>query len=240
MNKNINKFSDKADNYAKYRQGYSEDILEYFSEYGFSSNSIVADVGSGTGKLTKIFLENGNTVYAIKPNDNMRNIADSLLNGFKNYISINGSAENSTLQNGIIDFVVVGQAFHWFDAPKALIEFKKILKKNGVLSIIWYHRKTDTPFWKGYENILKDNIPEYKGSNYRNFTDEIMEKYFSGDYKKVEKIYSRELDFVELLGSFSSSSYTPKEDTIEYRNLSKLLNGIFIKYMKNNKIISNF
>ncbi len=133
MNDNINKFSDKAENYAKYRLGYSNEILVYLNEYNFSNNSIVADIGSGTGKLAKIFLDNGNIVYAVEPNDNMRNMADLSLNVFKNFISVNGSAENTTLQNNSIDFIVVGQAFHWFDALVALNEFKRILKKTVCL-----------------------------------------------------------------------------------------------------------
>jgi ubiquinone/menaquinone biosynthesis C-methylase UbiE len=73
-----------------------------------------------------------------------------------------GSAENTSLQSNSIDFVVVGQAFHWFDAPQALNEFKRILKKDGVFVLIWYNRKTDTPFLKEYENVLQNN-PAYKG-----------------------------------------------------------------------------
>jgi SAM-dependent methyltransferase len=165
----------------------------------------------------------------------MRNTANSLLKEFKNFISINGSAENTTLQNGIIDFVVVGQAFHWFDAPKALNEFKRILKKNGVLLLIWYNRKNDTPFLNEYDNILK-NIPTYKGSLHRNFTDEVIEKYYLRDYKKITFENNRELAFNELLGRFLSSSYAPKEGTNEYNELQILLENIFNKYKINNKV----
>jgi ubiquinone/menaquinone biosynthesis C-methylase UbiE len=240
MNDSINKFSDKAKDYAKYRLDYSVEILQFLNDYNFCINSVIADVGSGTGKLTKIFLENGNTVYAVEPNDNMRNMANSLLNGFKNFISINGSAENTTLQSGIIDFVVVGQAFHWFDAPKALNEFKRILKKNGLLVLIWYSRKTDTPFWNEYENILKSNISDYKGNIHRNYSDEIIEDFLLMDYKKIKFENNRELTFTELLGSFSSSSYSPKEETQEYNDIYKLLDKIFNDYKTNDKILCNY
>jgi ubiquinone/menaquinone biosynthesis C-methylase UbiE len=239
MNDNINKFTGKADNYAKYRIGYSNEILKYLNNYNFNNNSIVADIGSGTGKLTKIFLENGNIVYAVEPNDNMRNTANSLLNGYKNFISINGSAENTTLQNEIIDFVVVGQAFHWFDAPKALNEFKRILKQNGVLVLIWYNRKTDTLFLNEYDNILK-NIPAYKGSIHRIFPDEEIEKFYLKDYKKITLESNRELTFNELLGGFLSSSYSPKEGTNEYIESYKSLESVFNEYKVNDKVILSY
>jgi ubiquinone/menaquinone biosynthesis C-methylase UbiE len=240
MNDNINKFSDKAENYAKFRLGYSSEILKFFDDYGFNNNSIIADIGSGTGKLTKIFLENGNTVYAVEPNDNMRFMADSSLNGYEKYISINGSAENTTLQEEIIDFVVIGQAFHWFDAPKALNEFKRILKDGGVLVLIWYNRKTDTPFLVEYDNVLK-NIPAYKGSIHKAlYSDEIIEEFYSKDYKKYTIETIQEFDYSELLGRSLSSSYSPKEGTQEYMNQCKLLEKIFKKYNKNGKVTFNY
>jgi ubiquinone/menaquinone biosynthesis C-methylase UbiE len=239
MNDNINKFTDKAENYAKYRLDYPKEILEYFNDYNLSNDSIIADIGSGTGKLSKIFLENGNTVYAVEPNDNMRNMAYSLLKGFKNFISINGSAEKTTLQNEIIDFVVVGQAFHWFDPIITLNEFKRILKNNGVLVLIWYNRKTDTPFFDEYDNVLKI-FPNYKGSDHRDTSDEIIGGYYKKDYKKIILEYNRKLTFTELLGSFSSSSYTPKEGTKEYSESKILLEKIFDKYKSNDEVVFEY
>jgi len=236
---NINKFTDKAENYAKYRLDYDKEILKYFYDYNFNNNSIIADIGSGTGKLTKIFLENGNITYAVEPNDNMRNMANSLLNIYKNFISINGSAENTTLKKGIIDFIVVGQAFHWFDASKALIEFKRILKNNGVLALIWYNRKINTPFFIEYDNLLK-KYPEYKGNDHRNYDDEYIKNIFLKDYKIINMENRREITFNELLGGFLSSSYTPKEGTQEYIISKKLLENIFEKYNINNKVLFEY
>jgi ubiquinone/menaquinone biosynthesis C-methylase UbiE len=237
MNDNINKFSDKAENYDKYRLGYSNEILKYFDKYNFSNDSIVADVGSGTGKLARLFLDNGNIVYAVEPNDNMRNIANSSLNAFKNFISINGSAENTTLQSNIIDFVVVGQAFHWFDASKAINEFKRILKKNGVLALIWYNRKSDTPFLKEYDSILRNN-PAYNMHKSK-FSHGTYENLYSNDYKKIIIDNNQELTFVELMGRFLASSYSPKEGSNLYNKSYKILEKIFNKYKINDKVMFN-
>jgi ubiquinone/menaquinone biosynthesis C-methylase UbiE len=239
MNDNIDKFTGKAENYAKYRLEYSNEILKYFKEYHFGKDSVIADIGSGTGKLTKIFLDNGNIVYAVEPNDNMRNTAELSLNIFKNFISINGTAENTTLQSSIIDFVVAGQAFHWFDTQKALNEFKRILKKNGVLVIIWYNRKTDTPFLKEYDSILQNN-PAYKGSINKLFPDDVIESFYSKDYKKNTFEENREINFDELIGGFLSSSYSPKEGSTEYNESYKLLDKIFNEYKINDKVIFSY
>jgi ubiquinone/menaquinone biosynthesis C-methylase UbiE len=240
MENNINKFTDKAENYDKFRLNYSIEILDCFYDYSFNKDSIIADIGSGTGKLAKIFLENGNIVYAVEPNDNMRNMAISKLNDLKNFISINGSAENTTLEDKIIDFVVVGQAFHWFDAPKALDEFRRILKNNGVLALIWYNRKTNSVFMQKYEEFLRKNFPKYNEKNHGdisgNISDEKIMKYFSKDYKKITIENIRELNINELLGGFLSASYSPKEHTKEYHESRKILEILFNKHNVNNKV----
>jgi len=240
MKDSAERFSDRADNYAKYRPDYPTKIIEYLNEYNFSKHSIVADVGSGTGKLTEIFLKNGNNVYAVEPNVKMRDMADSLLGKYKNYISINGTAENTTLENNCIDFIVVGQAFHWFDAIKALSEFKRILKNNGVLVLIWNDRKTDTDFSIEYENILNKYSKNYKESTHRNISDEAIEKYFVKDFKKYMIENNQKFNFTELLGRFSSSSYTPKQGTDEYKDSYNSLEKIFNKYKADNKIVFDY
>jgi len=240
MENNVDKFADKAENYDKYRLNYSNEILKCFYDYNFDKNSIIVDIGSGTGKLAKIFLENGNIVYAVEPNDNMRNMAISSLNGFQNFISINGSSEKTTLQENTIDFIVVGQAFHWFDPPKALEEFKSLLKNNGVLALIWYNRKTNSIFMNEYEEFLIKYFPKYNEKNHRdirgNISDEKIKKYFVKDYRKIILENKRELNFNELFGGFLSASYSPKEETKEYYESKNILEILFNKYNINNKV----
>jgi ubiquinone/menaquinone biosynthesis C-methylase UbiE len=240
MDNKVDKFSAKSENYAKYRPDYPVEILQIFKDYNFCNKSIVADIGSGTGKLTKLFLENGNIVYAVEPNDDMRNMADALLGDYKNYISINGSAENTKLPVETMDFVIVGTAFHWFDAPKAIAEFKRILKKNGVLALIWNDPKMDTPFLIEYDKFIK-NIPEYNESPHlRNIPGGTIKSYFYKDYHEIILKNSQEFNFSELIGRFSSSSYVPKEGTQEYNTSSKYLETIFNQYNEDNKVVFNY
>lgn len=92
------RFSSRVQNYAKYRPSYPNEILDFLHEVvGFSKNSIVADIGSGTGICTKVFLKNGNIVYAVEPNENMRQAAENALAAYKNFHSIDGSSESTKL-----------------------------------------------------------------------------------------------------------------------------------------------
>ena len=240
MKDSAERFSDRVNNYARYRPGYPVKILDYLREYNFSENSVVADVGSGTGLLTELFLKNGNKTYAVEPNAEMRKMAESLLGEYKNFTSINGTAENTVLANNSADFIVVAQAFHWFDTQKALDEFKRVLKNDGVLVLIWNNRKLDTGFLIEYDDILKKYSKDYAESAHRNLSDEAIEKYFSAGFGKYSTDNFQEFGFTELLGRFSSGSYTPKEGTDEYLDSVKSLEAIFKKHQINNKITFNY
>jgi ubiquinone/menaquinone biosynthesis C-methylase UbiE len=240
MKNSIGLFSDKAEIYNKYRLGYPNEILQYLYGYGFDSNSIIADIGSGTGKLTRIFVENGNKIYAVEPNDNMRLIAENDFKENKNFISIIADAENTTLQNNSIQFIVVGQAFHWFNKDETMKEFKRIITENGVLMLIWYTAKYDTQFLKKYEEILKFN-PDYKGDIHKSkYTDEDLEKLFAKEFKKIKCHNNVEIDFDNVLGRFMSSSYSPKTGTELYNKSFNELRKIFDKYEMDNKIIFKY
>lgn len=88
---------------------------------------MIADIGSGTGLLSELFLKQGNIVYGVEPNLEMRQAGELLLKDYPNFHSMNGSAELTTLPNQSIDLIVAGQAFHWFDVGQCRQEFQRIL-----------------------------------------------------------------------------------------------------------------
>ena len=98
---------------------------------GFDPSWRVADIGSGTGISTRMFLENGNQVTAIEPNADMRTAAERMLENQPRFRSVDASAEQTTLADASVDLIVSAQAFHWFDLAKCKIEFARILKPNG-------------------------------------------------------------------------------------------------------------
>lgn len=95
---NTTKFSKKANAYSFGRPAYSNDFIDMlYSKQGFSDKSIVADIGSGTGILSRQLLERGSSVYAVEPNADMRAAAESSLSPYEKFYSVNGTAEHTTL-----------------------------------------------------------------------------------------------------------------------------------------------
>jgi SAM-dependent methyltransferase len=126
------RFSGRAEGYAKYRPGYPGEVLGLLEERcGFDRVWIVADVGSGTGNLARLFLENGNAVYGVEPNEEMRGAGERALASYERFVSLAGTAEATTLPDGSVDLVSAGQAFHWFDRERTREEFRRILKPGG-------------------------------------------------------------------------------------------------------------
>ena len=115
------RFTNTVENYIKYRPSYPFELVRWMTrKLNLQHNSTVADIGSGTGKLTELFLQNGNPTFAVEPNQAMREAAENLLGEYQNFNSHSGSAEKIDLPSNYIDFIVAGQAFHWFDIPKAV------------------------------------------------------------------------------------------------------------------------
>src|ERR1019366_1468119 len=120
----VARFSNRAQDYAKYRPHYSPDVVHALQRAcGLRPEHVVADVGCGPGLLAEVLLENGNRVIGVEPNFEMRRAGEQYLARFANFEMIEGSAENTTLADRSVDFVVAGQAFHWFRPGQALVGF---------------------------------------------------------------------------------------------------------------------
>lgn len=232
-----NRFSSRVENYVKYRPKYPQEIITFLEKNEIlSEDSVVADAGSGTGILSELFLRNGNKVYGIEPNTDMRLAAEKLLEKYPNFVSINGSAEDTGLKNDFIDLIIAGQAFHWFDQEKARKEFLNILKSTGHVALIWNQRKkSGGKFLVDYENILSTYGIEYKKIHN-------IELKFD-DFFGSEKVFKRavfknyqELDYQGLEGRLLSSSYAPLKDHPNHDPMIKSLKDAYQQNQKNNKV----
>src|SRR5216110_1873941 len=122
------RFSNRVADYVRYRPGYPPATLDLLrAECGLRPGNVIADIGSGTGLLSKLFLKNGNRVYGVEPNKEMREAGEEYLASYEGFSSIEGSAESTTLGDSTIDFVTAGQAFHWFEPNAARSEFARSL-----------------------------------------------------------------------------------------------------------------
>ncbi len=128
------RFSNRVENYVKYRPGYPAALLDLLrDECGLRADEscVIADVGSGTGFLAEMFLKQGNRVFGVEPNADMRKAGEEYLQGFRNFVSVAGSAEATTLADGSVNFVTAGQAFHWFEPAATRRELSRVLTPGG-------------------------------------------------------------------------------------------------------------
>jgi SAM-dependent methyltransferase len=208
------RFSSRVDNYIKYRPHYPQEVIaELRKECRLTAHSSVADIGSGTGNLTELFLQNGNQVFAVEPNPDMRGASERLLGKYSSFHSVDGRAESTTLGNRSIDFVVSGQAFHWFDRKVAQGEFLRILKPEGWAMIVWNERDIQaTPLMIAYEQLIQRHAPDYAVVDYRQVYHAALPDFFNAQaYQSKTFCYRQEFDYEGVRGRLLSSSYTPED-----------------------------
>jgi SAM-dependent methyltransferase len=171
---------------------------------------VIADVGSGTGILTELFIRNGNTVLAVEPNDEMRKFAERSLRSESRFCSLNPTAEQIALPDASVDGVVVAQAFHWFDGPRAAAEFRRILKPGGFIALIWNVRDPAlSPFAAEYERIVHAYGSEFARSGKEVVSAQRLGELFGPHLRKLVLPNSQSLDWPGLRGRLLSASYMP-------------------------------
>ena len=238
MSETVERFSNRVENYVKYRPGYPPEVLDLFrTEMNLKKSSVIADIGSGTGISSKMFLENGNTVFGVEPNAAMRGAAESFLRGFPHFESVDGTAENTALPDNSVDFIIAAQAFHWFDREKTPDEFKRILRPEGFVALIWNERELDsTAFLREYENLLKEFGTDYEKVRHDKIDRQTLSDFFQTDLSQKSFVNIQTLDFTGLKGRMLSSSYIPPENDPGFEPMIAKLRGVFDKYAENGKI----
>lgn len=231
MKNNTASFTGRVDDFAKYRPAYPEQIISLLeNKIDFSPEKDVADVGCGTGRLSRLFLNNGNLVFGVEPNDEMRLMSEKLLSKFINFISIEGSAEKTMLATNSIDVITVGQAFNWFDLKKTKKEFKRILRKDGYVVIVWNERKNNSQVMKAVNKILLSLNQEHEEAEKN-----LMDKNLLNTFFAVEKVSTstfanyQMLDLAGLKGRIRSISYVP-ETGVESKKVMDQIKDVFEKY----------
>ena len=217
------RFSDRAENYARYRPGYPREILTFLEAKGaLTDGSVVAYIGSGTGNLSKLFLDNGNKVLAVEPNEEMRKAAAWLLGNHPRFESIAGAAENTTLAGESVDLLVVANSLHWVQRDEARAEFSRIVKPDGCVAVVWsIARKTGTPFLEAHSRIVSRYRTDGGAGGNAEDVYEMTKAFFEGgsggrrSYEVGSFPYSQRLDFEGLKGLVLSYSSMPAGDESE-------------------------
>jgi len=235
----IHRFSNRAEDYARYRPGYPRAIVDVLrAECGLAPESVVADVGSGTGLLAQVFLENGDMVYGVEPNAAMRQAGEQMLKDYPRFRSVAGSAEATTLADASVDFVVAGQAFHWFEPKAARTEFARVLRPRGWVAIVWNQRKKDaTPFHRAYEKLLQTYGTDYQQVAASYPERMRMEEFFgSGAYRHQSFATEQKFDFQGLRGRLLSASYSPAQGHPKHEPMMAELKKLFDEHAEGGRV----
>jgi SAM-dependent methyltransferase len=205
------RFSSRVSDYARYRPRYPAGLIEALvRRTGLRPSWIIADIGCGTGLSAEPFLENGNTVFGVEPNPDMRNAAAVELARFPQFRAIGGSAEAPPLAPASVDVVISGQAFHWFDSKRALTEFRRIVRRGGPIVILWNTRRTSgSAPAEAFEAIVQRFGTDYGQVRHDRFDEERMRGVFGGECERLSIQHVQDLDFETLRGRLASMSFLP-------------------------------
>jgi ubiquinone/menaquinone biosynthesis C-methylase UbiE len=233
----LEKFTGRAAAYSAGRPSYPREMIDILrKETGFDHTRIVADIGSGTGILSKLFLENGNQVYGVEPNKEMRNIAEKTLADYSLFVSVNGTAENSTIVDASIDLVTVGQALHWFDSELASTEFARILKPTGYLCVLYNDRNKDSEFMGEYDQVIQKYARDR--AKVLDINHEYLSKFYcEGSYSKFLLPNNQILDLGGLFSRMTSASYMPHpSEAPAYSALKRDVEKLFISHEEKGRV----
>ena len=231
------RFSSRVADYIRYRPGYPAPLLGLLrSECSLRPGHVIADIGSGTGFLSELFLKNGNRVYGVEPNKDMRIAGEEYLASYDGFSSIDGSAEATTLDDSSVDFVTAGHSFHWFEPQVARREFVRILKPAGWMVIAWNDRRMEeAPFTRDYENILERFGVDYKTVK-ASYPEAERIRGFLSDFAHQDLPNHQVLDWESLTGRMRSSSFTPTEGHPNFAPMMEELRRLFDAYQQDGQV----
>ena len=232
------KFSGLANEYTIGRPSYANAFIEsLYSQYGFSKQSVIADIGSGTGKFAKQLLDKGSFVYCVEPNEDMRSGAIEELGEYKSFRVVGGTDSETQLNEKSVDFVTVAQAFHWFDVASFQKECKRILRDNGMVFLIWNMRDVTDEINKNCFAIFSKYCPDFKGFNGGIKKDDArIRQFFENKYEYVEFDNPICFDKSKFISRSLSGSYSLRKGNENYSEYLDALYRVFDKYAKENVI----
>lgn len=180
-------------------------------------------------------------MIAVEPNKEMLEKAVALLGEYPGFSSVSGTAEHTTLRAHSVDAIIAGQAFHWFKREEAKTEFRRILKKAGVLAIIWNERLVESPFEVAYDALIRKHGRDYVKVDHRNVKMEDMAGFFDPAPVELNVFSNKQVfDLEGLKGRLLSSSYMPARGDKGYDEMIADLQLLFERFKENELIVINY
>lgn len=149
-------FGDAVDAYDQTRPDYDLEAIAWCLEPAGEAPLRVVDVGAGTGKLTAVLLALGHEVVAVEPDEQMRGRLAEVLDVDEHLDVRDGTAEDLPLEDGSVDAVVAGQAWHWFDEDVVGAEFARVLRPGGVAAAVWNTRDEEVDWVRQWSERVEE------------------------------------------------------------------------------------
>jgi SAM-dependent methyltransferase len=218
-------FSSKAEIYARYRWDYApEAIQRIFDVAGLNAESSVADIGAGTGILTRHFAGRVRCVYLVEPNAAMANQAKRFLADHPGWDFIPSTAEHTTLPDGSIDLITAAHALDWFQGEAARTEFRRILKPGGWLVVLT--NRINDPLLLQLMPAL--SVFHRKGINLHRIDHQPPEFYFGHEnFLQFRFPFVFHQDWESFLGGIVSASSSPDAGEPDYLAMEQAAHTIF-------------
>lgn len=210
-------FRGKAAHYARYRVDYPARVIRAAMEsVALTGDDVVVDLGAGTGMLSRWFLEAGNRVFAVEPDQGMREVAEAALRqSGDRFVSVAGTAERTSLPDSSATLIVAGNAFHYFDPRVARVEAARVLQPGGRVLIVGHDSASEpNAFMRAYLDFIAAAAPEKIAAFHQ--ADRVaraLRTFFGGDTFDEHAMGDQEfsLTWDGLQGRFLSTSVAPAE-----------------------------
>lgn len=230
-------YSTKAEKYAKFRWDYAEKAIEtIFTITQITRHSIVADLGAGTGILTRHFATKAKAIYAIEPNFELRQILTRDLSAIPAISIMVGTAEATQLPDTSVDVLTVAQAIHWFQPEPARQEMMRILKNDGWLVLL---RNYGTN--RAHNEAIGNLMTKAFGADFSKVNERPKEKpirfYYGNDaFQKFVFPFAFRQNWDEFIGSLTTASFMPDEDHPLFQKLETRAREIFARFAQHDYI----
>ena len=239
MSQNTERFTGRVADYERYRSRYPDEVIEILVDRcGLTREAHVADIGAGTGMLSELFLEHGNAVVAVEPNDEMRSTCERLTQLWPGLLVRKGTAEATGLEDASVDLLVAGRAFHWFDPVPTRHEFQRILRPGGWVVLASNSRVRDpSPQSVAYESLLREYGTDYEANHQRYKISPTVDAFFAGgELFREEFAGEHRLMLDELIGLTQSLSVAPLPGDPRHAGLQAALEKFFSHWQRDGTV----
>ncbi|KAA1037625.1 class I SAM-dependent methyltransferase [Macrococcus equipercicus] len=234
---NTELFTNKAEIYELGRPSYPDALLAFMKDrFIITEQTVIADIGAGTGKFTEKLLDLGCHVIAIEPNQAMANeLRDGLMCG---QLSISERpAEHTELDDNSVDMITAAQSFHWFEVHHFKKECQRILAGNGPVCLIWNSRIEEAPINKKTHAVFKQHCPDFKGfSGGEDSGEGVISDFFEGDFELFEFDYPLDYTLKKFVGRCVSASYSLEPSHENYPAFEQALTKMFHEFAEDGKV----